>query len=104
MWQAVGVGFEDERAQEWELHGSEAAFGFAVEGLGGPVGKCQGLLEWGEVAAVGSGDVGTLWIPYPRIGTLRQAQGRLRGTRFGGCVSNGKCCDLSTARYALRSR
>lgn len=55
MWQAVGVGFEDERAQEWELHGSEATFGFVVEGLGGSVGEGEGLLEWAQVAGVRCG-------------------------------------------------
>lgn len=51
--EAVGVGLEDERAQERQLHSSEAAFGFAVEGSRGAVGEGQRLLERREAAGVG---------------------------------------------------
>jgi hypothetical protein len=45
--EAVGVGFQDEGAEDGELDGSEAAGGFAVEGAGGAMGEGEGLLEGG---------------------------------------------------------
>ncbi len=53
--EAVGVGFEDEGAEDGVTHGAEAAVGIGVEGAGGAVREGESLLEWAEAAGIGGG-------------------------------------------------
>ncbi len=101
--QAIGVGSQDERAHHGQAHGLEAALGLGVEGAGGAVREGQRLLQRGEVAGVGGGDVvGSAetqarmaaaaacpltmaeWMPSPVSGSTRPAASPTSSTRPRG--------------------